>query len=483
MGEQADLIQGSRRRTPTRIRAAGRAVRQAHGVANEPGPTPESETVRARSAPRTSLRRVAFADRVLGSLWFIPLCAAVLALMASRLSLAFDDHLHRGPFTDVLIRGSASTLSAVAATLAAGMLTFLGVVFSTTLVAIQLASSQYSPRIVRVFVRSRLTQATLAIFMATFVFSVNTLVGTGKAPRASGPGLSMTIIYVLVLASVAMFLAFIHGMVRLLRVQYLLRLTARRSHEALDHSFIPADAYVAAAHPRTGPSVREVRTGERAAGGRRGTPRVLQSIDLGGLAADAARAGCWVEMCIAVGEHAGPLAVVARIHGADPSALGDEDVHARLLFGSERTMIQDPAFGIRQLVDTASRALSPAINDPTTGVQALQRVMDLLARIVDRPDPTGWYLDEDGTVRVFTPVDDFERLATLGFTEIIHYGADAPQVVRCLRACLRDLEGATSGERRRAIERIGSLCSQAVDESLRVSLRGLGEVPDRMGLG
>ena len=238
MGEQAHLIPGSRRRTPARIRAAGRAVRQAHGVANEPGPTPESETVRARSAPRTSLRRVAFADRVLGSLWFIPLCAAVLALVASRLSLAFDDHLHRGPFTDVLIRGSASTLSAVAATLAAGMLTFLGVVFSTTLVAIQLASSQYSPRIVRVFVRSRLTQATLAIFMATFVFSVNTLVGTGKAPRASGPGLSMTIIYVLVLASVAMFLAFIHGMVRLLRVQYLLRLTARRSHEALDHSFI-----------------------------------------------------------------------------------------------------------------------------------------------------------------------------------------------------------------------------------------------------
>ena len=121
---------------------------------------------------------------------------------------------------------------------------------------------------------------------------------------------------------------------------------------------------------------------------------MLQAVDVAGLARAVARAGCWVDVRVAVGEHAGPLTVVAEVHGPDPGALDADEVHTHLLFGSERTLLLDPGFGIRQLVDTASRALSPAINDPTTAVQALLRIEDLLARIVVHPDPSGWYLDE-----------------------------------------------------------------------------------------
>jgi uncharacterized membrane protein len=157
-------------------------------------------------------------------------------------------------------------------------------------------------------------------------------------------------------------------------------------------------------------------------------------------------------------------------------------VHTHLLFGSERTMLQDPAFGIRQLVDTASRALSPAINDPTTAVQALLRIEDLLARVTERPDPSGWYTDDTGTARVRLVEPGFIRLATLALTEILHYGAEAPQVTRCLIAVCTDLARITTDERRRFFEQLRERC---VDTAA-ARMPAFGELaiePDRMGLG
>jgi uncharacterized membrane protein len=293
----------------------------------------------------------------------------------------------------------------------------------------------------------------------------------------------MTVMYLLVLTTVGMFIAYIHGMVRLLRVQYLLRMTARASHDAIDQAFPPADAYqeAPAAEPSANPRPVATRSADRSR--HRGNPRVLQAIDVARLAAAAARRHCWVEMRIAVGEHAGPATVVALVHGRDPTALSDEDVHAHLLFGSERTLLQDPGFGIRQLVDTASRALSPAINDPTTAVQALLRVEDLLARVAQHPDPSGWYTDEDGTARVHLVEPSFVRLATLGLAEILHYGAEAPQVTRCLIAVCNDLARIATEERRAFFEQLGQRCVDTATERMPGAVRELAIEPDRMGLG
>jgi uncharacterized membrane protein len=92
--------------------------------------------------------------------------------------------------------------------------------------------------------------------------------------------------------------------------------------------------------------------------------------------------------------------------------------------------VQDPAFGFRQLVDIAIRALSPAVNDPTTGVQAIDRISDLLGITGNRLDPTGLRVDSSGTVRVKRKLRNFDGLLVLSLTEVIRYGADAPQVVR-----------------------------------------------------
>ncbi len=199
--------------------------------------------VRARVAPAASIRRARRQEHVYASLWFVPLCCAVGAFALSRVLLAFDDRWGTREPPHLILPGDATALAAVAATVAAAMLTFLGVVFSTTFVAVQLASGQYSPRIVRVFVRSRLTHLTLAVFLATFVFALNSLVAIREQVDPVIPVVTVTVMYVLVIATVLMFIAFLHGMVRLLRVQYLLELTSKSSHAVLDQEFPGADAY------------------------------------------------------------------------------------------------------------------------------------------------------------------------------------------------------------------------------------------------
>lgn len=440
-----------------------------------------SDQVLARRAPHLSLRKARLHEEVLGSLWFIPLCAAIAAWVLARVALELDVASDVAPEA-VGITADREAYGTVAGVVAAAMLTFLGVVFSTTIIAVQLAASQYSPRIVRVFVRSRLTQATLGVFLATFVYALTSLVRVETADEQFVPQVTLLCLFSLVGATVLMFVAYIHGMVRLLRVQYLVRVTARSSHDAIDQAFPDAAAYEPAARPQSDPAARPVHN-RRAEEGRRGTPRVLQAIDVGGMAEAAAGSDCWVEVCIAVGDHAGPGTVVARLHGPGADQLSDEAVRRHLLFGSERTLLQDPAFGIRQLVDTASRALSAAINDPTTAVQALHRIVDLLERIADHPDPTGWYTDGRGAVRVRLVEDGFERLARLGFTEILRYGADDPQVTRCLLAVHDGLEQLVSEDRRALVADLRTECLHVIDELMPPPFVDLARQPDHLGLG
>lgn len=157
--------------------------------------------------------------------WFVPLCLALGAMVLSRVTLAIDRRSDLAAVLDWLVPGKPAAVAANATIVAATMLTFFGVVFSTTLIAVQLAGSQYSPRIVRVFVRSRLTQLTLGVFLATFMFALNTLLAGERTGPSSSRATTGATMYVLMLATVGMFIAYLHGMVRLRRVQYLLRLT------------------------------------------------------------------------------------------------------------------------------------------------------------------------------------------------------------------------------------------------------------------
>jgi uncharacterized membrane protein len=255
-------------------------------------------------------------------------------------------------------------------------------------------------------------------------------------------------------------------------VQYLLEAIAAETRGAIEENFPPASAYADVEPPSPDPSPRRLCY--------TGTAGVVTATDLHGLAELCRQEECWLELTVGVGEYLAHGTPVALVHGGD---LRDRDVTRFFLIRGERTFVQDPAFGFRQLVDVAIRALSPAVNDPTTGVQAIDRISDLLAITGHRPDPTGLRVDASGTVRLKRKLRNFDGLLVLALTEVIRYGADAPQVVRRLHAMLDELQATLPAERHAAIGRQRSLLEAAVSAALPAPFASVALVADREGLG
>jgi uncharacterized membrane protein len=421
------------------------------------------------------LWRTDFSQRIAVSLWFLPTIFAVAAIGAANLTIWLDARVEAPIGVRPDLVGDPGTAATFAGTIAAATLAFVAVVFATTLVAIQLAASQYSPRTVRIFIRSRVTRLTLGLFLATFVFSLLILV-SNRASVASAkqfaPVVSVTTLLALTLATVFGFVVYLHSVVRLMRVQYLLEAIAAETRRAIEENFPSASAYVDVEPPPPDPTPRRLCY--------TGTAGVITATDLHGLTELCRQKECWLELTVGVGEYLAHGTPIALVHGGD---LRDHDVTRFFLIGGERTFVQDPAFGFRELVDIAIRALSPAVNDPTTGVQAIDRLSDLLGITGNRLDPTGLRVDSSGAVRVKRKLRNFDGLLVLSLTEVVRYGADAPQVVRRLRAVLDELEATLPAERQATIAGQRSLLEAAVSAALPAPFMPVASTPDREGLG
>lgn len=433
------------------------------------------QTVRGRQVGPLPIARLNFRERVATSLWFVPGLFVLGAFVASKGLIRLDEARAIRGQSDFLVKVDSAAGAALTATVATAMLTFIAVVFSTTLVAVQVAASQYSPRIVRLFVRSRVTHVTLGVFLATFVFALNALIEIHANDQDTVPAFTIGAVYLLVLATLGMFITFVHAMVRMLRVQYLLKAVTESARPVVERDFPPAASYRTAARPSPTP-VLLLRNTEDAVG-------VVQSMDLHALVRLAVAHGCWIEVLVAVGEYVGVGTPIAEVHGPAAPSISPADITAHFLIGGERTLIQDPGFGLRQLVDTGIRALSPAVNDPTTGVQVIDRVVDLLSGVATAPDPTGWYLDSSGEARVHRPESTFADLIRLGFTELIRYGSDAPQVTRRLFAAFAVLGDLVSPERVFLVDELRGQLDAALADAMPVAFRSVASQPDRSGLG
>jgi uncharacterized membrane protein len=185
-------------------------------------------------------------------------------------------------------------------------------------------------------------------------------------------------------------------------------------------------------------------------------------------------------LTIRVGEYLDHGTPFALVHA---NRLDGAGVQRLLLVRNERTFFQDPAFGFRQLVDVAARALSPAVNDPTTAAQAIDRISDALVLTGRSPDPSGFRIDSEGQVRLQWRFRNFDELLILSMTEPIRYGADAPQVVRRLRAALAELERTLPIQRHAALASQREVLDSAVELALPAAFASIASIPDRMGLG
>lgn len=413
-------------------------------------------------------------DRLRESMWLLPLVAGLLAIVLGVGLSALEGRL--GPIPG--ITDSPDTASTVLATGATTTITFAGLVFSITLLALQLTSSQFSPRALRQFLRAREGQLALALFSATFVYELTVLTRIESVEEPFVPSVATTVGAVLAVASVAGFVGFIHHITQAIRVVNIIESVAdetRGTAEAVQRSDdgCDVDRLLSAL------AVRSLVVREHPGA-------VLQVVSRDDLAHLASQRGSVLRLLVDIGDFVPNGRAVVEEWAAPDHPLPPlewHDVSEAFAFGAERTMNADLAFGYRQLVDIAEKALSPGINDPTTAVQVIDRLHDLLRVESTRPPLADQLLDDDGFGLVWDPVR-FRDLVHLAFDEIRHYGGGDVQVVRRARAALEDLLAAAPPERRGVLRKV---IDQYEDEARRrfadpadlVASR----VPDIQGMG
>lgn len=373
--------------------------------------------------------------------WLLPLLFALGATLLALGLTAVDEALGTSLHLPFLFSGGPEGARAVLAAIITSMISFTGLVFSITIVVLQLTSSQFSPRVLRSFLDDRFNQAALGVFVATFVYALVVLRGVRGTAETDPfvPQIAVTVAFALVLASVLVFLGFIHHVAQSIRVATIIASIATDTRALIDDRLPAEPTSTPALPPPDGPS-RTVAAPR---------PGVLQWVDDAALAREADRRGLSFELLRAVGEFVATGAPLARVHG--DGTVDDGVLRSAVHLGSERSMDEDVGFGLRQLVDIAERALSPGINDPTTAVQALDQLHDLVRRLASRPLPPRRVTAREGRLLVAVPQPGLADYLALAFDEIAHWGRDSTRIRRRVQIALRDIEVAARPEHRAAV--------------------------------
>ncbi|MBQ1097466.1 DUF2254 domain-containing protein [Streptomyces sp. b94] len=413
--------------------------------------------------------------------WFAPTAAMVGVFLVWLVAQELDAALVRslrddGDYATLaeLLR-FANDAKTVVSAVGSAMMTFIGVVFSISLVAVQMASGQFTPRVVRFFVRSRITKATFAVFLATFVLTLLVLTSydSGADPDvvASVPLVQSVLTLVMVALSLLLFVMYVNATLRLMRVSHVIARIAAESFRVAVLMPVPADGGEA---PALGSATAWI--------AHDGQAGVLRDVHIARLVRVARKHGVVLRMIPRIGDFLVPGTPVLAVHGGP--APPRRALRYALSVGVERTFHQDLAFGLRQLSDIALRALSSAVNDPTTAVQALDRVVQILATLSRRSLDAVAHRDRRGAVRLVQPVPGWTELVDLGFAEIRAFAGGAPQVTRRMLAGLDDLLLLAPPDRREPLLRHRELLRQAVERSVPASAdRTFGLQPDRQGIG
>jgi uncharacterized membrane protein len=330
---------------------------------------------------------------------------------------------------------------------ATGMIAFTGLVVSAVLLVVQFAAGQYSPRFVVWFRRDQLVKHAIGSFLAAPLFALVALREIELKRVTYSPDITVVIALALLLGAALLFLALLGRVLDQLRPRNLYRGVARQGIRAARAAYPSplGEADPVHAPPPTDWRVEAPRelTLKHGAG-------VVSSFDSDRILAAAIRADVTVELVPAVGEFIAARQLLLRIHGDGPV---DEALLGRAVrVSDDRTIEQDPAFAIRVIVDTAIRALSPAINDPTTAVHALDALEVMVRDLAERDLEASLARDGQGVVRVVWRTAGWRDLLELAFGEIRSYGAGSVQVCRRMRALLEDLRATTPAVRHAAID-------------------------------
>jgi uncharacterized membrane protein len=396
--------------------------------------------------------------------WIIPLTGVAAGIALSFATVAIDRHSGT-PLLPKGLTGNATDAQQILSTITSAVVPLTTTVLTVTLVAIQLAMGQFSPRIVRALLDDPRDQLAIAIFGGTFTFCLFSMRAIDTSPDAPVPGVTIATAFVLTILSGAALFLFVNHAGRRLRVAGLVDLVGDALSEEIDKR------YPAVQQP-TDPSV--------VVASESGTVIHIATEQLIELAR---RAGCALELVPMMGDFVIRGAPLFRIVGGD-DGLDRAQVRKLVVLSDERTHSDDPSFGFRKLVDMALRALGTGAHDATTAVEVINRLHDALRQLAPRPFPSTEHVDEHGRLRLVVRSLDWDGYVRLAFDEIRLAAGPYPQATRRLEAALQDLMTVAPPERRPALERQLRLLEQSVEEELTTQEDiEAALVPDAQGIG
>jgi len=366
------------------------------------------------------------------NLWLIPAVESLAAVALFAVTVSIDQAASHGALRlpPWVISGSPDAAREILSSLAGAIITVVGVVFSVMIVALTLASQQFGPRMLRTFIRDRGSQLTLGTFVATFFYAMLTLISIGST---FVPHLSVTVALVLTAIDLGVLIYFIHHIATAIQLPAVIASIAYDLARAIDAETAagPASGSPAPGPPLNGPSAEVLlarlgRSGRVVAAPASGYLRFVRHATLVRIAAEH-------DAVIQLHHRPGhfltkghPMATVWPPEAAPPISRRLEQVH---ITGPMRTLSQDIAFGIDQLVEIAIRALSPAVNDTFTAMTCVDWLGDSLCKIAVAWDPQAAHLDGLGNIRLITVPVSYERLVQRSFEKIRQASGGMPAVL------------------------------------------------------
>jgi len=418
----------------------------------------------------TWLQRHRFRHYLRNAIWIWPVASMAVAVGVARFLLELDASM--GPQTG-FSTGAAQTLMA---TLAASMFTFIVFVSSALLVAVQLASSQLTPRVIAIVFNDPVTKGSLVVFVFSFTMTLAVLARVADTV----PLLTTRVAAYSCLASLGVFLFLVDHVGKALRPSGTLGAVSRQAIAVID-----------AVYPRRISDAKEVATdviavvqGQHSSTIKSPREGVVLAFDIPGLVSLAQQADCVIELVPQVGDFVALGDPLFRIYQGGSHQALLQNLYQSVAVGQERTIQQDPAYALRIMVDIASKGLSPAINDPTTAVLALDQIHHLLREL-------GWrHLDDErirdraGKLRLLYRTPDWEDFVRLAVTEIRQFGATSIQIARRLRAMLENLTQSLPQQRTALLQRELQLLHRSIERIFAdPEDQALADVSDSQGMG
>ena len=381
------------------------------------------------------------------SWWFWPLVCIGAGIALSLISVAVD-RAFDGALVPRSLTGSPETALEILSTVAGSMVSLTALVLTVVLVVVQLAMGQFSPRIVASILQDKPSQFAIGIFVGTFAHAMLSLSQVDASEGAEFvPGVAIIVTFVLVIVSIMVLVLYVNHIGRRLRAASLIEAVGHQIRGKLDELYPER----VTEEPQSQGVIFAPRSG------------VLIHIDHTPLVDLARKADVELDVLPVLGDFVPAGAPLVRISGQPRFDIAS-DILRRISLDKERSFDQDLAYGPRLLVDICVRSLSDPF-DPTTAVQAIDRLHDFLRQLVHRRFPSGEHRDEAGAVRLVTRTISWDDYVRLSFEEIRDRAAVSVQVTRRLRACFEDLLHCAPEERRGPLERQLRLLDAEIDSN------------------